>query len=445
MKTIHLIVEEGANSGKEFHIPLHGARLGRSPKNDIVIEDPALSRFHCRFLFTPEGTLMVADLASSNTTKVNGAEIMEHDLKPGDLIEVGDTILKVVNNRAGSGSPAVAPPPSASFDLGLALPAKAKSKTKPKAPSTRFPTKPLGRTKLLMIAGAIIAVTVAAGAIALLLQPQARRQQTEPVVARPQADVISIEYEKVEADAANIFRYHLTITPALDMSIEIDDLVNNRTVRKEKKLEEELVQNLIRNIRNSEFFELRNEYIGVQPDTYHLWDLAITINNRTHAVRVLNRPEPDDFKDVREHIEVFGKNELGLWAIQFSTETLLEMAESGYLAAKNLFAERAVKYSNLFDALQHFQRAVMDLETVEPKPDFYADAVAMITRSQRLLQDQYDNLSFQAERAIRLQDWAVAAENLRVILEMIPDRSDDRNRQARRQLLDVEARIRANE
>ncbi len=443
MKTIHLIAEEGVDSGKEFHIPPHGARLGRSPKNDIVIEDPALSRFHCRFLFTPEGTLKVADLASSNTTKVNGGEIMEQPLKPGDLVEVGDTILKVVYNCTGTDAPAIAPPPAASVDLGLALPPKAK--IKPKTTTARLPTNLFERAKLLIVAGSVIAVTLLAAAIALVLIPHAREKHTEPVVARPQPDVISIDYEKVEADASNIFRYHLTITPALDISIEIDDLINNRTVRKEKKLDEELVQNLIRNIRHSDFFELRDEYIGMQPETYHLWNLAITINNQTHTVRVLNRPEPDAFKDVREHIEVFGKNELGLWAIQFSTETLLEMAESGYLAAKNLFAERAVKYSNLFDALQHFQRAVMDLETVEPKPEFYADAVAMISETQRLLQDQYDNLSFQAERAIRLQDWASAAANLRVILEVIPDRSDDRNRQARRQLLDVEARIRANE
>jgi len=444
MKTIHLIVEEGPSIGQEFHIPPHGARLGRSAKNDIVIVDPALSRFHCRFLFTPEGTLMVTDLASSNTTKVNGIEIMERSLKPGDLVEVGDTLLKVVNNRAETGASAFEQP-SGSVDLGLAIPSKAKAKAKPKTTAARSITQPQERTKRLIFAATIMAAALVAGAIAVTFISKTQQQPTEPVVTRTQPDVISIEYEKVEADASNIFRYHLTITPALEISIEIDDLINNRTVRKDKKLDQELVQNLIRNIRNSDFFQLRNEYIGVQPDIHHLWDLAITINNQTHSVKVLNRPEPDAFKDVREHIEVFGKNELGLWAIQFSTEALLEMAENGYLAAKNLFAERAVKYSNLFDALQHFQRAVMDLETVEPKPDFYADAVAMITETQRLLQDQYDNLSFQAERAIRLQDWTTAADNLRVILEMIPDRSDDRNRQARRQLLDVEARIRANE
>ncbi len=435
MKTIHLIVEEGLESGKELHIPPHGARLGRAAKNDIVISDPALSRYHCRFLFTPEGTLMVTDLASSNTTMVNGTEIMEQPLQQGDLVEVGDTILKVVNN--GTQAPPFASAPGR-FDLGLAASPKAKSKA-PFAP----PPKGLGRSKLLIIIGSIITVTLMVSAIALLITPP-DKEEVSPLAVKPQQDLLFIEYEKIEADASNIFRYHLTITPERDIAIEIDDIINNRTVRKEKKLDEELVRSLIRRIRNSSFFDLRKEYTGVQPDTFHQWNLSITINNQTHTVRVRNRPEPAEFKDLREDIEVFGKNELGLWAIQFSTEKLLEMAESAYLTAKSLFAERAIRYSNLFEALQNFQKAVIDLETVEPKPAFYADALSMIAECKRIIQEQYENLSFQAERSIRLQEWESAADKLRIIQEMIPDRSDDRNQQARRQLLDIEERIKAN-
>jgi len=437
MKTIHLIIEEGPESGREFHIPATGARLGRAPRNDIVIQDPALSRYHCRFLFSPDGMLMVSDLASSNTTMVNGVEVMEQVLQMGDVVEVGDTILKVIHN---SSTPAPVPAHASQVDLGLA----ANPKSRPGAIPGRPAPKGLGKSKILMIAATILTVTLIVCAVAILTAPPDKDPGT-PVPTPATPDILSIEYEKIEADASNIFRYHLTITPALDIAIEIDDLMNNRTVRKEKKLDQELVANLIRRIRNSSFFELRNEYAGVQPDALHQWDLSITINRQTHSVRVRNRPEPEEFKDLREEIEVFGKNELGLWAIQFSTSKLIEMSENAYLTAKSLFAERAVRYSNLFEALQNFQKAVIDIETVEPKPAFYPDALAMITQCRNILQQQYDDLSFQVERAIRLQEWESAAVNLRIIQEMIPDRSDDRNRQARRQLLDVEERIKANE
>ncbi len=438
MKTNHIIVEVGAEKGQELHIPPEGARLGRAPKNDIVLEDALLSRYHCRFFFNPAGSLTVTDLGSSNQTMVNGKEIMEQTLQPGDVVQVGDTILKVLNNGTGAGATPQGAGTPKGFDLGLHTRPDRTGKPRPKNPNA------LGKKKLLTLAGAILLVAALIASIKLMTAPTAT-VEAQPTITQPEPQVLSINYEKVEADASNIFRYHLTITPELDISIEIDDLINNRTVRKEKKLNEELIQNLIRHIENSSFFDLRSEYVGMQPDIFHQWELSITINKKTHTVKVLNRTEPDAFKDIREEIEVFGKNELGLWAIQFSTERLLDMAENEYLTGKSLFAERAVNYGNLFEALQNFQKAVIDLETVEPKPTFHADALAMITECQQRLQAQYDDLSFQAERAMRLQEWENAAEKLRIILELIPDRSDDRNQQARKQLLDVEERIKANE
>jgi hypothetical protein len=46
-----------------------------------------------------------------------------------------------------------------------------------------------------------------------------------------------------------------------------------------------------------------------------------------------------------------------------------------------------------------------------------------------------------AEKAVKLRDWKEAARHLRIINEMIPDRSDDRNRNAYKKLVDVERRL----
>jgi len=58
------------------------------------------------------------------------------------------------------------------------------------------------------------------------------------------------------------------------------------------------------------------------------------------------------------------------------------------------------------------------------------------------LNKRYEDLNFRAQRAIKLRDWREAAKSLQIICEMLPDRSDTRHAQARKDLLDVENHMR---
>ncbi len=239
-----------------------------------------------------------------------------------------------------------------------------------------------------------------------------------------------------------MFRYNLMLN-AGRLTIEIDDLENNRHVRKDTEVDADLVRNLTRTVRDSGFFNLNEEYQGVQPDIHDQWDIGITLGRRAHRVRVLNRVEPDVFQSVRQTLEAFGKNELGLWAIQFSAEKLSEMAESAYLLGKKLRDEREIKFGNLAGAIKSLTEAEWYLETVEVKPAFHTELRGLVGECEQMLADRHNDQNFLAERAIRLRDWNQAARELRVLIEMIPDRSDVRNQEARKKLLDVEARLAA--
>ena len=81
------------------------------------------------------------------------------------------------------------------------------------------------------------------------------------------------------------------------------------------------------------------------------------------------------------------------------------------------------------------------LETIEPKPDYYAEVVALRGDSERELNEIYNNHNFLANRAVKLKDWDEAASQLRLICEKISDRSDDRHQRARKKLIDVERRL----
>ena len=93
----YLIVTEGPDEGRRLAVTADGAKLGRGPRNEIVLNDPGLSRHHCRFFFKT-GCLCVIDLASANNTIVNGVPIKESGLRTNDVLSIGHTKLKVLSN-----------------------------------------------------------------------------------------------------------------------------------------------------------------------------------------------------------------------------------------------------------------------------------------------------------------------------------------------------------
>lgn len=94
---IHLLIERGRDKGTSVSIPADGAFVGRSATNDLSIHDPSLSRHHCRFYFV-DGRLRVVDLGSANGTVINGNRVIDSSLRAGDVIALGETEMKVVND-----------------------------------------------------------------------------------------------------------------------------------------------------------------------------------------------------------------------------------------------------------------------------------------------------------------------------------------------------------
>jgi hypothetical protein len=68
--------------------------LGRLPECELAIADAGVSRRHAEVKRVPDGTWVVADLGSTNGTKVNGTRISgPRELKDGDEVTVGSTTI----------------------------------------------------------------------------------------------------------------------------------------------------------------------------------------------------------------------------------------------------------------------------------------------------------------------------------------------------------------
>jgi hypothetical protein len=86
----YLLVSTRGSRPVQFDLggPLIG--IGRASDNDVIVDDPMVSRHHCQ-LKLQHGAYGFTDLGSRNGSLVNGQPVTEIALGPGDIIRIGDT------------------------------------------------------------------------------------------------------------------------------------------------------------------------------------------------------------------------------------------------------------------------------------------------------------------------------------------------------------------
>jgi hypothetical protein len=67
--------------------------VGRASDNDVIVDDPLVSRHHCQ-LKLQHGAYGFVDLGSRNGSTVNGQPVQEVALGPGDLVRIGSTSIE---------------------------------------------------------------------------------------------------------------------------------------------------------------------------------------------------------------------------------------------------------------------------------------------------------------------------------------------------------------
>jgi adenylate cyclase len=91
----HLEIETPRHQGLAFEVSQAEVMIGRDPKNDLVLEDPRVSRQHA--LLRREGSeVTIVDLESGNGTLVNGRHLRPrepHQLRDRDVIRIGNCTL----------------------------------------------------------------------------------------------------------------------------------------------------------------------------------------------------------------------------------------------------------------------------------------------------------------------------------------------------------------
>ena len=89
----YLLVSTRGSRPVQFDLGGHLIGIGRASDNDVIVDDPMVSRHHCQ-LKLQHGAYGFTDLGSRNGSTVNGQPVSQIALGPGDRIQIGDTEIE---------------------------------------------------------------------------------------------------------------------------------------------------------------------------------------------------------------------------------------------------------------------------------------------------------------------------------------------------------------
>jgi transcriptional regulator with PAS, ATPase and Fis domain len=93
VRRFRLNVVEGPKVGLSYESRQDNCSIGSHPLNDLVIEDPTVSRFHCEIHITPQGPV-VKDLSSRNGTILDGVQVLAGIPRSGSVLRLGATAAR---------------------------------------------------------------------------------------------------------------------------------------------------------------------------------------------------------------------------------------------------------------------------------------------------------------------------------------------------------------
>lgn len=98
---VRVISGEGSHSPRATEIQDTTITIGSARDNHIILDDPAVSRYHIE-LSRGEGGIVVKDLGSLNGTQVGGLRVMEAIVPAGTRLRLGESELVVEDGEAFS-------------------------------------------------------------------------------------------------------------------------------------------------------------------------------------------------------------------------------------------------------------------------------------------------------------------------------------------------------
>jgi two-component system response regulator GlrR len=93
VRRFQLAVVDGPEKGTSWQSAADRCSIGSHASNDLVIDEPTVSRFHCELVIDGRGA-RVRDLDSRNGTILDGTTVVEAFLRGGSLLRLGRSVVR---------------------------------------------------------------------------------------------------------------------------------------------------------------------------------------------------------------------------------------------------------------------------------------------------------------------------------------------------------------
>lgn len=116
-----LVVLSEGFTGLTYELKVEKTTVGRVEDNAFQISEQSVSSHHCELL-QRSNDILVKDLNSTNGTFINGEQIKEAVLKPGQILRLGQVEMRLESGTASATAPASSTPGKKPLDKTVVLP-----------------------------------------------------------------------------------------------------------------------------------------------------------------------------------------------------------------------------------------------------------------------------------------------------------------------------------
>jgi len=421
-----LTIAEGKGRGQRFQFDASDITIGRGAENDVVLNDPGVSRNHARIQQAGSGYQLL-DNGSANGTELNGAVIGKPTpLRDGDRIGVGPIIFRYELQRA---QPVVLPRgPAAGApneETRITSLPKDDGAGEPRNEETRVstvPAAPGAARPVALKAGGSLAAPQSLSSAFTALPPKARYGILAAagllllglVIAwargqKPQG-VICPEIVAVDDDTADTSFGHGVVDVDCGAKAAFGFNVPAKT---------------------KVFFHYEAARVGTPSE------LELKLNGKHLAwapvagsrgeAQILPLPDELLSPDGRDVVSFFEANKDKDWSvgkvrIEFFAITPgdLKAAQTAYELGRRKFEERRVAPRNLYDAWKYFTAARRSLEGLTPRPPLYDEVAQLIKDTEKELDKDCSRFLFTASRQEKYGQDDKAQQTYREVLSHFP-------------------------